>query len=35
MIQRRGSLRLPLEASQRLRVFGDFIGQKLQRDKSV
>ena len=35
MIQCRGCLRLPLEASQRLRVFGYFVGQKLQGYETV
>ena len=35
MIQCGSSLSFSLEASQRLGVFGYFIGQKLQRDKSV
>ncbi len=35
MVQRGGRLGLTLEASQRLRVSGDFIGKKLQGDKSV
>ena len=35
MVQRRGRLRLPLEAGQGLGVFGDVIGQELQGDKAV
>ena len=35
MVQRRGRLRLPLEAGQGLSVFGDVNGQKLQGYKSV
>ena len=34
MIQRGGGLRLALEAGQGLRVFGDVVGQKLERDKA-
>src|ERR1700685_4073890 len=35
MIECRRRLRLPLEARQGLIVFDDFIGQKIQGDKSV
>jgi hypothetical protein len=35
MVQCGSSLGFPLEASQRLGVFGYFLGQKLQRDRSV
>src|SRR5260370_6414973 len=35
MVQRGSSLGFSLEASQRLGVFGYFLGQELQRDKSV
>ena len=34
MVERRGRLRLPLEAGQGLGVFGDVITQKLQSDKT-
>src|SRR6201984_3846645 len=33
MVERRGRLCFPLEASQRLWVLGDFMGEKLNADK--
>ncbi len=35
MIQGRGGLRFAPETTQRLRVFGYFVGQKLERDKAI
>ena len=35
MIQRRGGLGFALEARQRLRVFGNFVGQELEGDKAA
>ena len=35
MIQRGGRLRFAPETFQRLRVFGDFVGQEFERDKAT
>ena len=35
MVQRGSRLRLALEAAERLRILGHFIGQKLERDEAV